>query len=87
MVDACGLVHGWPGIPDRRLPLDLTTLERILFPHWSWPVSWACWRFPFCSNSEMANERYGIYFLQSIFSIFAFSRLTPDVGTASNVPK
>jgi hypothetical protein len=23
------------------------------------------------------NERYGIYFLQSIFSIFAFSRLTP----------
>ena len=50
---------------------------RILFPPWSSPASWACCRFSFWSNLETANERYGIYYLQSMLSIFAFSRLRP----------
>ena len=74
-VDAGGLVHGWPGIPDYGLSLDLQPLERPAFPTGHCQCRGTLGVEPL-TQFRHGGERYGIYFLQSIFSVLAFSRLT-----------
>ena len=70
------MFHGRVGVPNGRLPLDHTTLRDPLS---ALVIASTLGLLLFNLSIQLdSNERYGMYYLDSMFSIFAFSRLKSD---------